>query len=258
MDNKEQKPEITTDDIVAYITNHQTEDKKSPVLSAKKLDDKTEEVVLDKKIAGDYIKTLKLYDNKLSEEELKDDEAENKAPRIHIPADQIIIDKAKTNTLPKQLDKVTITDDEKDIYIRNTLLDMPISLDIKYGKINTIFTFTSKLVQTQEYLSRYLKEMLLSEKSKVMGTEEMYNIIFRANVSVILNQINGKNAFEDGNNEKVNSRDLIYDEFKQIVEERAKILSKKSQQLWSMIINAACVFERKEQLLAEYFINEDF
>ena len=48
------------------------------------------------------------------------------------------------------------------------------------------------------------------------------------------------------------------DEIKQIVEERAKILSKKSQQLWSMIINAACVFERKEQLLAEYFINEDF
>lgn len=258
MDNKEQKPEITTDDIVAYITNHQTEDKKSPVLSKKKLDDKTEEMVLDKNIADDYIKTLKLYDNKLSDEELKDDEEENKNPRIHIPADQIIIDKAKTNTLPKQLDKVTITDDEKDIYIRNTLLDMPISLDIKYGKINTIFTFTSKLVQTQEYLSRYLKEILLSDKAKVMGTEEMYNIIFRANVSVILNQINGKNAFDDGNNEKVNSRDLTYDEFKQIVEERAKILSKKSQQLWSMIINAACVFERKEQLLAEYFINEDF
>lgn len=258
MDNKEQKPEITTDDIVAYITNHQTEDKKSPVLSKKKLDDKTEEMVLDKNIADDYIKTLKLYDNKLSDEELKDDEAENKNPRIHIPADQIIIDKAKTNTLPKQLDKVTITDDEKDIYIRNTLLDMPISLDIKYGKINTIFTFTSKLVQTQEYLSRYLKEILLSDKAKVMGTEEMYNIIFRANVSVILNQINGKNVFDDGNNEKVNSRDLTYDEFKQIVEERAKILSKKSQQLWSMIINAACVFERKEQLLAEYFINEDF
>lgn len=258
MDNKEQKPEITTDDIVAYITNHQTEDKKSPVLSKKKLDDKTEEMVLDKNIADDYIKTLKLYDNKLSDEELKDDEAENKNPRIHIPADQIIIDKAKTNTLPKQLDKVTITDDEKDIYIRNTLLDMPISLDIKYGKINTIFTFTSKLVQTQEYLSRYLKEILLSDKAKVMGTEEMYNIIFRANISVILNQINGKNAFDDGNNEKVNSRDLTYDEFKQIVEERAKILSKKSQQLWSMIINAACVFERKEQLLAEYFINEDF
>lgn len=258
MDNKEQKPEITTDDIVAYITNHQTEDKKSPILSKKKLDDKTEEMVLDKNIADDYIKTLKLYDNKLSDEELKDDEAENKNPRIHIPADQIIIDKAKTNTLPKQLDKVTITDDEKDIYIRNTLLDMPISLDIKYGKINTIFTFTSKLVQTQEYLSRYLKEILLSDKAKVMGTEEMYNIIFRANISVILNQINGKNAFDDGNNEKVNSRDLTYDEFKQIVEERAKILSKKSQQLWSMIINAACVFERKEQLLAEYFINEDF
>lgn len=258
MDNKEQKPEITTDDIVAYITNHQTEDKKSPVLSKKKLDDKTEEMVLDKNIADDYIKTLKLYDNKLSDEELKDDEEENKNPRIHIPADQIIIDKAKTNTLPKQLDKVTITDDEKDIYIRNTLLDMPISLDIKYGKINTIFTFTSKLVQTQEYLSRYLKEILLSDKAKVMGTEEMYNIIFRANISVILNQINGKNAFDDGNNEKVNSRDLTYDEFKQIVEERAKILSKKSQQLWSMIINAACVFERKEQLLAEYFINEDF
>lgn len=258
MDNKEQKPEITTDDIVAYITNHQTEDKKSPVLSKKKLDDKTEEMVLDKNIADDYIKTLKLYDNKLSDEELKDDEAENKNPRIHIPADQIIIDKAKTNTLPKQLDKVTITDDEKDIYIRNTLLDMPISLDIKYGKINTIFTFTSKLVQTQEYLSRYLKEILLSDKAKVMGTEEMYNVIFRANISVILNQINGKNAFDDGNNEKVNSRDLTYDEFKQIVEERAKILSKKSQQLWSMITNAACVFERKEQLLAEYFINEDF
>lgn len=258
MDNKEQKPEITTDDIVAYITNHQTEDKKSPVLSKKKLDDKTEEMVLDKNIADDYIKTLKLYDNKLSDEELKDDESENKNPRIHIPADQIIIDKAKTNTLPKQLDKVTITDDEKDIYIRNTLLDMPISLDIKYGKINTIFTFTSKLVQTQEYLSRYLKEILLSDKAKVMGTEEMYNVIFRANISVILNQINGKNAFDDGNNEKVNSRDLTYDEFKQIVEERAKILSKKSQQLWSMIINAACVFERKEQLLAEYFINEDF
>lgn len=258
MDNKEQKPEITTDDIVAYITNHQTEDKKSPVLSKKKLDDKTEEMVLDKNIADDYIKTLKLYDNKLSDEELKDDESENKNPRIHIPADQIIVDKAKTNTLPKQLDKVTITDDEKDIYIRNTLLDMPISLDIKYGKINTIFTFTSKLVQTQEYLSRYLKEILLSDKAKVMGTEEMYNIIFRANISVILNQINGKNAFDDGHNEKVNSRDLTYDEFKQIVEERAKILSKKSQQLWSMIINAACVFERKEQLLAEYFINEDF
>lgn len=258
MDNKEQKPEITTDDIVAYITNHQTEDKKSPVLSKKKLDDKTEEMVLDKNIADDYIKTLKLYDNKLSDEELKDDESENKNPRIHIPADQIIIDKAKTNTLPKQLDKVTITDDEKDIYIRNTLLDMPISLDIKYGKINTIFTFTSKLVQTQEYLSRYLKEILLSDKAKVMGTEEMYNVIFRANISVILNQINGKNAFDDGNNEKVNSRDLTYDEFKQIVEKRAKILSKKSQQLWSMIINAACVFERKEQLLAEYFINEDF
>lgn len=258
MDNKEQKPEITTDDIVAYITNHQTEDKKSPVLSKKKLDDKTEEMVLDKNIADDYIKTLKLYDNKLSDEELKDDEVENKNPRIHIPADQIIIDKAKTNTLPKQLDKVTITDDEKDIYIRNTLLDMPISLDINYGKINTIFTFTSKLVQTQEYLSRYLKEILLSDKAKVMGTEEMYNIIFRANISVILNQINGKNAFDDSNNEKVNSRDLTYDEFKQIVEERAKILSKKSQQLWSMIINAACVFERKEQLLAEYFINEDF
>ncbi len=258
MDNKEQKPEITTDDIVAYITNHQTEDKKSPVLSKKKLDDKTEEMVLDKNIADDYIKTLKLYDNKLSDEELKDDEVENKNPRIHIPADQIIIDKAKTNTLPKQLDKVTITDDEKDIYIRNTLLDMPISLDIKYGKINTIFTFTSKLVQTQEYLSRYLKEILLSDKAKVMGTEEMYNIIFRANVSVILNQINGKNAFDDGNNEKINSRDLTYDEFKQIIEERAKLLSKKSQQLWSMIINAACVFERKEQLLAEYFINEDF
>ena len=249
------KPEVTAEDIVSYITEHQSEVKETSPIKSQKKEGNTEEIVLDKSIAEEYVKTLKLNKGELPDDVINE-EAEKL--RLQIPPDKIALENVKTNTLPKQMENVSITDDEKDLYIRNTLLDEPISLDIKYGKLGIIFTFTSKLVKTHEYLTRYLKELLLSEMPKNLNTEETYNRIFRANISIILTQINGKSAFDDDYTSRINARDLTYEEFKKIVDERTTVLLNKSQQMWSMIINAGCIFERKEQLLAEYFVNEDF
>ena len=160
--------------------------------------------------------------------------------------------------LKKQLDKVIITDAEKDKYITSILSEQPIFLDVTYAKLRDIsFTFRSKFVYEQEYIAKFIKDTLLSEKGKSMTPDEMCIFIFKTNVAIILHQVNNVDFFKK--KLPINLTDIIsYEEFTGIISARIDQLSKLGQQFWSLIVNAACVFEKKEQLLAEFFVNEDF
>lgn len=255
--NKE-TPTITDEDVINYITQQKEAAKEKYKVT--EIDENTKSIQLDKEVAKDFIDTVKFNKGNIAAilKEQQDTESQN-LNRVKVERDAAFnFNALYSEKLKRQLEKVTITDAEKDKYITCILSESPILLDVTYQKLkDTSFTFRSKYVYEQEYVAKYIKEMLLSDKGKSMTPDEMCIFIFKTNVSVILQQVNNAKFFEKELPLKVT--DIIsYEEFIDIISARINQLSRLNQQLWSLIVNAACVFEKKEQLLAEFFINEDF
>lgn len=256
--NKTETPTITDEDVINYITQQKEASKEKYKVT--EIDENTKSIQLDKEVAKDFIDTVKFNKGDIAAI-LKDeqDEESQSINRVKVEQDAAFNFSALySEKLKKQLDKVTITDAEKDKYIAYILSERPIFLDVTYSKIQDIrFTFRSKFVYEQEYIAKFIKETLLSEKGKSMTPDEMCIFIFKTNVAIILQKVNNFDFFKK--KLPIDLTDIIsYGEFIDIISARIDQLSRLGQQFWSLIVNAACVFEKKEQLLAEFFVNEDF
>lgn len=256
--NNTETPTITDEDVINYITQQKEASKEKYKVT--EIDENTKSIQLDKEVAKDFIDTVKFNKGDIAAI-LKDeqDEESQSINRVKVEQDAAFNFSALySEKLKKQLDKVTITDAEKDKYIAYILSERPIFLDVTYSKIQDIrFTFRSKFVYEQEYIAKFIKETLLSEKGKSMTPDEMCIFIFKTNVAIILQKVNNFDFFKK--KLPIDLTDIIsYGEFIDIISARIDQLSRLGQQFWSLIVNAACVFEKKEQLLAEFFVNEDF
>lgn len=256
--NKTETPTITDEDVINYITQQKEASKEKYKVT--EIDENTKSIQLDKEVAKDFIDTAKFNKGDIAAI-LKDeqDEESQSINRVKVEQDAAFNFSALySEKLKKQLNKVTITDAEKDKYIAYILSERPIFLDVTYSKIQDIrFTFRSKFVYEQEYIAKFIKETLLSEKGKSMTPDEMCIFIFKTNVAIILQKVNNFDFFKK--KLPIDLKDIIsYGEFIDIISARIDQLSRLGQQFWSLIVNAACVFEKKEQLLAEFFVNEDF
>lgn len=256
--NKTETPTITDEDVINYITQQKEASKEKYKVT--EIDENTKSIQLDKEVAKDFIDTVKFNKGDIAAILKDEQDAESQSiNRVKVEQDAAFNFSALySEKLKKQLDKVIITDAEKDKYITCILSEQPIFLDVTYAKLQDIsFTFRSKFVYEQEYIAKFIKEMLLSEKGKSMTPDEMCIFIFKTNVAIILHQVNSVDFFDK--KLPINLTDIIsYGEFTDIISARIDQLSKLGQQFWSLIVNAACVFEKKEQLLAEFFVNEDF
>lgn len=258
--NKTETPTITDEDVINYITQQKEASKEKYKVT--EIDENTKSIQLDKEVAKDFIDTIK-FNKGLTDEIIKEEEElkqQEDAGRIKVSKDAAFnFNALYTEKLNKQLDKVTLSETEKDAYVSSLFSDVPLVLDISYDKLKLVFTFRSKYIYEQEYIAKFIKSMFTSESGKSMTPDEMCIFIFKVNVSVILQKLNDKNFFKDTQELCASPEHrLSYDEFVKIINLRLEQLSNLNQQLWSMIINAACVFEKKEQLLAEFAVNEDF
>lgn len=251
---------ITADEIVNYITQNQSKDK----ATVTQIDENTTQINIDKELAKDYIDTLKLNrdtaDDLIKNEEASE-KAGEKANRFRMDKDAAFsnVQYLNSDRLSKKLERVTISDTEKDIYISKLLSDSPFELDINYPKLNLTLTFRSKYVYEQEFISRYIKQAILSDKGKEMTPDELCIFVFKSNVAVMLTSLNYKPFFKvDFPLYDVDSHYISYTDYVDVLNQRIATLSSINQQLWSLIIDAACIFEKKQQLLAEFVANEDF
>lgn len=258
---------VSNEEVISYILSHENKDTKKPNegVTVTDVDDNTKEIKIDKSIAKEYIDVLKLHkgdlsDNKELLDEVKKDKEETE--RFKATVDPLFeADKFKHIQVTKlgiDPDKVHITDADKDEYMLSILNNTPFSLTINYSKLNATFTFRNKLVRNQEWLTRYIKEITLDNKNKSMTMDELCLIMFKGNLAITLLEILNKSPYSETKDIDLWDPELTYSTFKSTIESRIKDFTAMNQNLWSILVNAACVFERKEQLLIEFFINEDF
>lgn len=222
---------------------------------------KEEKVEETEKLDIEQLKTLKsevIINNKSSNEtnnsdnkdevQLKpSDVIDSKDPTMHF--DKMFINLSNSNDLnPFVLDlsKVTITDDEKEDYLRAVLLSERFisSIDIKrHYKIK----FQSKLLEEQKFIANRIEAYAIepnpNDKNQLLHSPvDVY--VYALKLNVIL-------ADPSINDEPVFTKDLN-------LEQKLKLIETFPVAKWNLLVNAARIFEKKENLLSKFILDEDF
>lgn len=168
------------------------------------------------------------------------------------------------NRMLYDLSKVTITDDEKEYYLRVVLENEPLELYITVGNKNKIgFNCKSKTIAIQNLITKladvYITERDPNDKTQYKhSTFESGMYLLKLNAMFCL----GGEGDEDGVKKpglfKEIPLDLPFVEQQVIVEENNKIIDGLSFAKWNAIINILRIFEQKEALLGAELISGDF
>ena len=195
-------------------------------------------------------------DIKAVNEENKSNKDLNNLNRENIEFDKNIIPPVflqKTNSIIFNVDNVKITDDEKEKYLRCVLDDKPLELTIHMNCKDVSFNvaFKSKYVFEQELLQTYIYNCIINKELHI--DDDITVRLFKASLALILKSINGK---------EISNKDITHnttdEEFKKEIEFRISKFNQMQQHLFTLISNAACDFEQKQKLLAEFLVNQDF
>ena len=144
------------------------------------------------------------------------------------------------------LSKVTITDSEKEEYLRSVLLSERFitSIDVKgFYKI----TFQSKLLEEQKFIANHIESYAIEVDSKdrhqlLHSPVDVYVYALKLNVIFANPLINEKPVF---------SNDLT-------LEQKLELIESFPVAKWNLLVNAARIFEKKENLLSKFILDEDF
>jgi len=149
---------------------------------------------------------------------------------------------------------VTITEEEKDLFLKALLCDKPVELEITLfgGKLK--FLFRSRSMHEQR---RVLDVLHLDQEQQVLPSNEPALLFTRLQqylASVMLRRING-DVFSEleivpGNNIAADA-ELLRKVFADKVENMSHIR-------WTAVLNGLRIFEEKCRQLSEHCVNEDF
>ena len=276
--NPEQEIEITPQEVLDFFTNNTEEDKKAQK-EQQTIKGKTRIVNED----GDVELTIprEAWKNAGLDEELQQvqDSATNPASSAPIPeifdptvenkyTNELLhssVTKQTQDRMLYDLSKVTITDDEKEYYLR-TVLDgnEPLDLYVTVGNRRKIgFQCISKTIEVQNLIGK-LADIYINEKDPNDKTQYLHTTFEGGMYLLKLNAmfcLKGEGD-EDGVKKpalfKEIPLDIPFSEQQAIVEENIQIINKLSFAKWNAMLNILRIFEQKEVLLGAELISGDF
>lgn len=144
------------------------------------------------------------------------------------------------------LSKVTLTDNEKEDYLRSVLLSERFSTMILI-KNKCRITFQSKLLEEQKFIANCIESYAIEadpkDHNQLLHTPvDVYVYALKLNIIFANPYINEKPVF---------SNDLTLDQ-------KLKLIESFTIAKWNLLVNTARVFEKKENLLSKFILDEDF
>lgn len=229
IDNKQEDLNPTPEEVLNFIANNQEAEAGKP---------KEEHIPLTQEDL-----------EKIDLEALNPDKAPEPAPRIQIHPDNFVVkpfDSANKNLT--DLSKVTISDEEKEAYVRCMLQDTPFSTTLSFSKLGIKVGLSSKTVGEQKQLSEFVKEYALRKNPNgelMYTTAEVMEVYLKLCVLMTVDSLNGQPfATEAKSNPDM--------------DEKLKTFEGMPINKWFILLNAVRIFEQKEALLNEFMLNEDF
>lgn len=144
----------------------------------------------------------------------------------------------------KDLKDVTITETEKETYLRSILLSTRFETKI-HLKNDISISMQSKLISEQDEIAHRLEKFAL-EKGKdnnlVHSPMDVYKYALKLNIIFANPFINNTPVF-DAN---------------LTIDEKSDFMETFPSAKWLLLINAVRIFERKENLLSQFILDEDF
>ena len=271
--------EATAEEIMAFIQNPDSADKsiKSKPLSSKELGLDSKDLNTLKEIASfssvsindenkDTIDKIDSNDDTINQEEIKKNlEILSKDPTLDF---QNLFEEDKQVLKPylKNLDEVTITDSEKERYLRCVLENTIFRTSIRSNKTGIVYKLKSKTMEEQEFISNKLREFSLEMIDdpyrkdaegfplKVLKhtDADFLKFITKINLIFALESINGKDVFQT---QDYLSGDKSIDEF---FKDALNYFTNLPDFIWLRLINVMRIFEKKENLLSTFILSEDF
>lgn len=163
-------------------------------------------------------------------------------------------EKRQTDPFLKKIKNITVTEEEKEKYIRAVDADEEFNLKIKLNK-RSGFETTIKVKTSYEvdFLERYVAE-IAQQINYGSSIETIKKLIVKASLAIQVKDFKYKNDIS----KKLITEDTTYEEFSEIVSSRIKEFSKLSALKYIMYINAIRIFDEKFAQLSEMYLNEDF
>lgn len=252
----------TAEEILNFINNKNTKgtEEKNKTMNVK-LDEE------DKRLVKELSSSIEVNDegstdkNNVNEKESvnainKEEAVERLSSDPTINFEALFGPKTKASeTMFVDTDKITVDEQEKEIYLRSILENkrFELKLETKASKITTLIQ--SKLIDEQDYITNYLSKFALETDSngKLMhSTEEYFRLALKLNIIFGIRRLNNIDFFDS---DKYNNNELDRDQF---VEKALLKLKTMPKALWIILVNSVLVFERKENLLSKMILNEDF
>lgn len=245
----------TAEEILNFINNKNTKenDKSMNV----KLDEE------DKRLVKELSSSIEVNEEGGENKEKESANTVNQAEAIErLSTDPTINFEALFGSKPKapetmfvDTDKITVDEQEKEMYLRDLLENKRFELKIetKASKITTVIQ--SKLIDEQDYITNHLSSFALEtdENGKLKHTtEEYFRLALKLNIIFGIRRLNDIDFFDS---DKYNNNELDRDQFVARALLRLKTMPKA---LWIILVNSVLVFEQKENLLSKMILNEDF
>lgn len=158
------------------------------------------------------------------------------------------------------IDKVKISEAEKEEFFRKTLAGEPYEYVVYLKKGAAEMRFITKNVGLQQ-ISLNMMPWLLQQKKEDGTPAYDYNSMFlwitKAEVITTLTTFNGRKLFKfnDIYDPKVK---LSEQQFFDMLKDDMDTIDRIPQPVWVLLVNGCRVHEQKDKLLNEYIINEDF
>lgn len=148
------------------------------------------------------------------------------------------------NAILKDLKSVTITDTEKETYLRSILLSTRFETTI-HLKNDISISIKSKLMSEQDEIAHRLEKFALEkgmDNNLAHSPMDIYKYALKLNI-IFANPII--------NNDPVFNPEMT-------LKEKSDFIDTFPDAKWLLLVNAVRIFERKENLLSQFILDEDF
>lgn len=167
---------------------------------------------------------------------------------------------ADTTPYLVDLNKVTVTDAEKEQFLRCTLASKPYIVDVDLHKGSMAFKFKPKTLGLQK-TSLSMLSWLMKQYDEKGNPKFDYSATFlwilKSEIILTLISFNGNNPFKFYS-KYTDDKSLTESQLFELLKDDMEIIDKLPVPVWNAMINASRVHEQKEKLLNEFLINEDF
>lgn len=159
----------------------------------------------------------------------------------------------------EKFDQIKVTPQELENYLECVLFDQPLELSVSLYKGKIKLTFKSRNVFEQNVIFQAIKKLGFSNEKKNNTNEDVVNYIETMQTFVVLISLKKINETNWEFTTDVNTAETVDEGVKILLKAKENLEAKRYSEIkWRTLLNGYNVFSKKEQLLTNNIINEDF